>query len=144
MIQVWLEIATFSWAHADHRGAQPTVCRCWHTSMQLCLCWKFALAAAISKSSLKNELFPKPFHNKDGNIISNWQQTDSKSSIGPNWLWETRSVLYLSCTSPHRCCGPRLHGLIKLLEVSISQLQKSQLHFHVEDDFLLQMYTLHY
>lgn len=43
----------------------PTVCRCWRTSMQLCLCWKFALAAAIRKSSLKKEPFPKPFHDKD-------------------------------------------------------------------------------
>lgn len=127
----------------------PAVRGCWHTGMQLCLCWKIALAAAISKSSLKEELFPKPFHNKDTFLrlavsCGAQQQLAADGLEVPNWLWETHSVLYFSCTSPHSCCGPRLHALIKLLEASTSQLQKSQIHFHVEDDFLLQMYTLHY
>lgn len=58
-------------------------------------------------------------------------------------------TLSLCCTSaapsPHGCSGTKLHSVIKLLEVyGLKKSQKSQLDFCTEDDFLLQMYILHY
>lgn len=97
----------------------------------------------------------EPFHNEAiSRSLAVSRGAPQKQAAGGQKVHHWHSVpgfgkLSLCCTStvpsPHGCSGTKLHSLIKLLDVfGLKKSEKSQLDFCTEDDFLLQMYILHY